>query len=113
MADFAVTVGGSSVTPASGNFSGTNSSADKWLSLTLPSAISVGDTVAVTYTPTQGTASVNLMTAAIPAVPGGAVASSGGNSGQHWQSTGIVQNGDGSVVTLQFPTDTLAATQPF
>ena len=43
MADFAVTVGGSSVTPASGNFSGTNSSADKWLSLTLPSAISVYD----------------------------------------------------------------------
>ena len=50
---------------------------------------------------------------AIPAVPGGAVAGSGGNSGQHWQSTGIVQNGDGSVVTLQFASDKLAATNAF
>ena len=66
MADFAVTVGGSSVTPVSGNFSGTNASADKWLSLTLPSAISAGDTVVVNYDPSGGSASTNLMTAAIP-----------------------------------------------
>ena len=48
MADFAVTVGGSSVTPASGNFEDKLSSSRQVVSLTLPSAISVGDTVAVT-----------------------------------------------------------------
>ena len=52
------------------------------------------------------------MTAAIPAASGGSVASSGGNSGQNWLSTGITQNADGSTVILQFPTNTLAATQP-
>ena len=54
-----LSVGGSSVTPVSGHFSGTNPSADKWLSLTLPNAISAGDTVAVNYDPSGGTASVN------------------------------------------------------